>query len=261
MAGRPALGDSWSYRLEAKAKKLLKARLLEAGGLAKKGSSGMSDREREALVGFLSRYGMASKEEVLRALPNVRSQTGQRDEILAAMRRSRDLLPHIEATLKRYDMPTALGRIPFVESSFNARAYSKVGAVGIWQFMPATARQFISKDRKLWVDPLRQTVAAAKMLRIFRSQLPDWSTTVTAYNSGAGRLSRLVRKFRTDSLEGILAVKGDNGLGFAGENFYAQFVSANLVEAYRRQVFHKYLEGADMAVGRSRLPFDRLRCE
>jgi hypothetical protein len=265
MAGRPALGDSWAYRIDAKVKKLLRERLAEAGGLTKKGSSGMSDREREALQGFLSRYGMASREEVARALPNVRSQTGQRDEFLAALRRSRDLLPHIESTLRRYDMPIALGRIPFVESSFNARAYSKVGAVGIWQFMPATARQFISKnDRKLWVDPLRQTVAAARMLRIFRNQLPDWSTTVTAYNSGAGRLSRLVRKFRTNSLEGILAVKGNNGLGFAGENFYAQFVSANLVEAYRREVFHKYLDSPEMAITggrRSRLPIDRLRCE
>lgn len=264
MAGRAALGDSWAYRLEAKAKKLIKARLAEAGGLAKKGSSGMSDAEREAMKSFLSKHGLASPASVAQALANLRSQTGQRDEILAAMRRSRDLLPHIESTLKRYDMPTALGRIPFVESSFNARAYSKVGAVGIWQFMPATARQFISKDPKLWVDPLRQTVAAARMLRIFRNQLPDWSTTVTAYNSGAGRLSRLVRKFRTNSLEGILAAKGDNGLGFAGENFYAQFVSANLVEAYRRALFHKYLESPEMALGgtgRSRMPMDRLRCE
>lgn len=262
MAGRPALGDSWAYRLESRAKKLLKARLAEAGGLAKKGSSGMSDRERDAIQSFLSKVGMASPALVAKALPNVRSQTGQRDEQIAAMRRSRDLLPHIESTLKRYDMPVALGRIPFVESSFNARAYSKVGAMGIWQFMPATARQFISKDRRLWVDPLRQTVAAAKMLRIFRSQLPDWSTTVTAYNSGAGRLARLCRKFRTSSLEGILAKEGDNGLGFAGENFYAQFLSANLVEAYRRPLFHKYLE-SELALGgrRSRMPMDRLRCE
>jgi hypothetical protein len=265
MTGRTELGDTWAYRIDAKVKKLLRKRLAEAGGLTKKGSSGMSDREREAIQAFLSGHGMASREDVARALWNVRSQTGQRDEFLAALRRSRNLLPHIEATLRRYDMPIALGRIPFVESSFNARAYSKVGAVGIWQFMPATARQFISaSDRKLWVDPLRQTAAAARMLRIFRSQLPDWSTTVTAYNSGAGRLSRLVRKFRADSLEGILSVKGNNGLGFAGENFYAQFVSANLVEAYRHEVFHKYLDSSEMAITggrRSRLPIDRLRCE
>ncbi len=265
LSGRAALGDSWAFRLEAKAKKLIRARLAEAGGLAKIGSSGMTANEREAMKSFLSRHGMASPELVAKALANVRSQTGQRDEQIAAMRRSRDLLPHIESTLKRYDMPIALGRIPFVESSFNARAYSKVGAVGVWQFMPATAKQFISStDKRLWVDPLRQTVAAAKMLRIFRSQLPDWSTTVTAYNSGAGRLSRLVKKFKTGTLEGILSAKGDNGLGFAGENFYAQFLSANLVEAYRRQVFHKYLESSEVALTgrrRARLPLDGLRCE
>jgi len=108
----------------------------------------------------------------------------------------------------------------------------------MWQFMPFTARQMIHPTKtELWSDPLLQTRAAARMLIIYRSMLPDWSTTVTAYNSGPGRLSRLVRKHRTKSVGKLTEVQDPTGLGFAGKNFYAQFLSANISEAYRRDIF------------------------
>jgi hypothetical protein len=224
------------YRFEREIQKELKARLSEAAGLTK--TSKLSPWERSTLRELLSKSGALGSVEAAARIASIRSQTGQRDEFMMALTRSEDLLPYIEATLRSYDLPVEIGRIPFVESSFNPRAYSKVGATGMWQFMPITARQFISHTNPdLWSDPLLQTRAAARMLLIFRSMLPDWSTTVTAYNSGAGRLQRLSRKYRAKSIGKLLETQDPTGLGFAGKNFYAQFISANLSEAYRDEIF------------------------
>jgi membrane-bound lytic murein transglycosylase D len=235
------------WRIEQEIQKELKARLREAAGLAQ--THNLSPWERNELRALLSRAGSLSDAEASTRIQSVRSQTGQRDEFLMALERSKDLLPYIEATMHSFGLPLELARIPFVESSFNPRAYSKVGATGIWQFMPSTAQQFISsKHPELWSDPLLQTRAAARMLIIFRSILPDWSTTVTAYNSGAGRLNRLATKYRTKSIGKILEVEDPTGLGFAGKNFYAQFLSANLVEAYRREIFPLHARGEEEAL-------------
>jgi hypothetical protein len=223
------------YRYEQQILKELKARLSEAGGVTQ--THQLSRWERAELRSLLSNSGCLGVAEAANAVASIRSQTGQRDEFILALSRSQDLLPYIESTFRSFDLPVALARIPFVESSFNARAYSKVGATGIFQFMPFTARQMIGADPALWSDPLRQTRAAARMLIIFRGMLPDWSTAVTSYNSGVGRLARLTRKYRVKSIGPLIEMKDPTGLGFAGKNFYAQFLSANIAEAYRHEIF------------------------
>ena len=65
-----------------------------------------------------------------------------------ALYRSRHLLPHIESVFRQNGLPGGLARIPFVESSFNAQAQSKIGAVGIWQSTPETARELIHADKE-----------------------------------------------------------------------------------------------------------------
>ena len=224
------------WRHEREILKTLRAKLAEAAGLTR--TRLLTPWERSALRSLLSRFGALAPERAAELVAGLRSQSGQRDEFIAALSRSENILPYIEATFRNYDLPVELGRIPFVESSFNPRAHSKVGATGMWQFMPVTARQMIHPtDEKLWSDPLRQTRAAARMLIIFRSLLPDWTTAVTAYNSGVGRLQRLSRRYRARNLTPLLAVTDKGGLGFAGKNFYAQFLSANLVEAYQKEIF------------------------
>lgn len=246
------------YRFEREIQKELKAKLSEAAGITQ--TRLLSPWERNELRSLLSRAGALSAPEAAIKISSVRSQSGQRDEFIMALKRSEELLPYIEATLRSFDLPVELGRIPFVESSFNPRAYSKVGATGMWQFMPLTAKQFISHNHpELWSDPLLQTRAAARMLLIFRTMLPDWSTTVTAYNSGAGRLQRLARKYRSKSIGRIVDAQDPTGLGFAGKNFYAQFLSANLSEAYRDEIFplHKREDEALLVAFEKPIQFGR----
>ncbi len=239
--------DVKSNQYEREILKDLKAKLSEAVGITK--THLLSAEEKEAIRSFLSRLGTLNAQAVAEKIPNIRTQTGQSDEFVQALYRSRILLPHIESVFKREGLPAGLGRIPFVESSFNLRAESKVGAVGIWQFMPETARQMIGTDEeRLWSDPLRQTKSAARLFKIYRSMLPDWGTAITSYNAGVGRVHRLVQKYHAKDLGGILNAPGDTGLGFAGKNFFAQVLSANIIEAYKEELFDRLVEPVDSAL-------------
>src|SRR5262249_13429358 len=139
--------------------------------------------------------GALNQKDAMNLIQSVRTQSGQSDMFLAALHRSKNLLPHIESVFKQAGLPAGLARIPFVESSFNVDAQSKIGAMGIWQFTPETAKDMIHTDQeKQWSDPLRQTKSAARLFQMYRSVLPDWGTTITSYNSGVGRVRRIVEK-------------------------------------------------------------------
>ncbi|MBI1861645.1 MAG: transglycosylase SLT domain-containing protein [Deltaproteobacteria bacterium] len=201
-----------------------------------------TDPDMAELRTLLSRFGALNPLEGQRLVRDLRTQTGQRDMFLQALHRSKELLPHIESVLRQNGLPITLGRIPFVESSFNVRAQSKIGAVGIWQFTPETAREWIAKDEeRFWSDPIRQTRSAARLLRGYRAMLPDWSTAVTSYNSGIGRIRRLTQKHRSNSIEPLIAARENGGLGFAGKNFFAEVMAATLVEAYKEQLFGAHM--------------------
>jgi membrane-bound lytic murein transglycosylase D len=128
-------------------------------------------------------------------------------------------------------VPTELTRLAFVESMFNPKAISKVGASGIWQFMPDTARQFMTVSR--YIDernsPLKASRAAARLLALNYRILGSWPLAVTAYNHGAGSLQRAIRKLGSNDFERILRDYDDRNFGFASKNFYAEFLSAKAI--------------------------------
>ena len=102
-------------------------------------------------------------------------------------------------------VPSALVWLAEVESSFDASARSPAGAVGMFQLMPATAKEY---GLSLWPrDQRRQTEpaahAAAKNLRQLHDQFGDWRLAVAAYNSGAGTVQRLLKRYQTTSYERI----------------------------------------------------------
>jgi len=237
--------DIKSRKLEKKILKELRSRISEAYGLKK--TSQLDPYAKAEIQKFLSSIGAHSPKRVKELLETVRTQTGQRDHFLKALHRSRNFLPHIEAVFKEKKVPLVLARIPFVESSFVNHAQSKVGAIGIWQFTRPTARQMISRDSSKWADPVLQTIAAARLLKMYRRMLPDWTTTVTSYNSGVGNVRRLVKKYRAKNMDKLLADPKNNGLGFAGENFYASVMAASLVELYKEKIFSGWLPSQALA--------------
>lgn len=224
---------------------MLRQLLAESLGISN--SRMLADEERRRLREIMLPLGPELTNDAARILASVRTQTGQSDIFQVALRRCMSLLPEAEKAFRQSNLPVGLARIPFVESSFNARAQSRAGAFGVWQFTPIAARDVLPRrDRKSWHDTKVQAVAATRLLRRYRQNLPDWGTAVTAYNAGIGTLARLVRTSRATSMKEVLASPASQrALGFAGRNFFSEVLAVNVIEAYKTQVFVPWLRETD----------------
>jgi membrane-bound lytic murein transglycosylase D len=111
--------------------------------------------------------------------------------------RSRKYLFHIVEELERRNMPTELALLPFIESAFNPQAVSSARAAGMWQFMPATGKDYDLKqnvfrdDRR---DVLASTRAALDYLQRLYGMFGDWHLALAAYNWGEGNVSRAIAR-------------------------------------------------------------------
>ncbi|MCS6822796.1 MAG: transglycosylase SLT domain-containing protein [Cytophagaceae bacterium] len=104
--------------------------------------------------------------------------------------------PVFEEMLKKYGIPDEVKYLAVVESGLNPFAVSVAGAAGLWQFMPATGRQFGLKvneyiDERL--DLYKETEAACKLLNWLYSMYNDWELAMAAYNCGPGYVNRAIR--------------------------------------------------------------------
>ncbi|MDE3269354.1 MAG: lytic transglycosylase domain-containing protein [Pseudomonadota bacterium] len=162
---------------------------------------------------------------------SLRSQTGLRDSFMQAIQRAKPYMSHMEAIFKQHRLPKELVRLTFVESMFNYKAKSKVGAAGVWQFMPATAREFMHLNTLVdeRISPLKATNAAAKLLRRNHRKFNSYPLAITAYNQGAGNIGKAVRTLNTKNLDTIIRKYRGRSFGFAGRNFYSEFLAASMV--------------------------------
>ncbi len=171
----------------------------------------------------------------------VRTQTGQRDMIYNGVVNSIPYLPYMEEQARIFELPTEILAIPFLESSFNVRARSKVGASGIWQIMPIIESKVISKDKTIdgRGNPFIATIAAFHLLKQNYRILGRWDLSVTAYNSGTKHLLVAEKKLKINSptLETIFKNYDHPHLGFASKNFYSEFLALVHVLAYRNLVY------------------------
>lgn len=181
------------------------------------------------------------KEFFIKLASRLRTQTGQRNKVQQGIVRALPYFPFLEANAKTFKLPKEIIAIPFLESSFNVKAVSKVDAVGIWQFMGYTANLVMPKRTK-YIDyrksPIISTLAAYGLLRENKTILKRWDLAVTAYNSGTRNLVNARRKFNKDiSLEFVLENYKHPSLGFASKNFYASYLALVHALAYRDLIF------------------------
>lgn len=103
----------------------------------------------------------------------------------------------ITSKLAAADMPKDLVYLAMIESEFNPNAKSPVHAVGMWQFMSATAKRFglaVGKHVDERKDPARATDAAVKYLAQLHNRFGSWYLAAAAYNSGEGTVQRALKK-------------------------------------------------------------------
>ncbi|MBI3543979.1 MAG: lytic transglycosylase domain-containing protein [Deltaproteobacteria bacterium] len=171
----------------------------------------------------------------------IRFQLGQRDRFLQGYFYSGRYLAMMEKVFKERGIPVEITRLPFVESSFNLKARSKVGASGIWQFMRSTGKFYLKINDTIDErnDPIRATEAAASLLRLNMDSLGSWPLAITAYNHGRKGLMRAVRKVGSDNLEDIIDNYRSRSFGFASTNFFCEFMAAVEVERNAEKYFGK----------------------
>lgn len=114
-------------------------------------------------------------------------------------------VPRLKPIFTEQKVPPELVWIAEVESSFNPRARSPAGAAGLFQLMPATARQYGLRtwplDHRL--RPVDSARAAAKYLANLHSRFNDWRLALAAYNAGEGTVQRLLQRQNARSFDAI----------------------------------------------------------
>jgi membrane-bound lytic murein transglycosylase D len=106
-----------------------------------------------------------------------------------------------EKTFERQGVPKDLFYVAMVESGFDTGARSRVGAGGIWQFMPGAARAY-GLEVSYWVDarrdPARAVDAAARYLKDLYVRFGSWYLVFAAYNAGYGSVLRSIATYNTN---------------------------------------------------------------
>lgn len=105
--------------------------------------------------------------------------------------------PMIEEELLRAGLPVELRAMAIIESALQAKAYSRAGAAGLWQFMPVTARAYGLEVNSMVderYDPYKATKAACKYMKDLYKMYNDWSLAIAAYNCGPGNVNKALAR-------------------------------------------------------------------
>jgi len=136
-------------------------------------------------------------------IKHVRWYADRPDYVDRMMSRSSRYLFYIVEEVERRKMPMELALLPFIESAFNPEAFSRAKASGMWQFMPATGKDFkltqnIFRDERR--DVIQSTDAALDYLQRLYKMFGDWELALAAYNWGEGNVSKAIKRNQAKKL-------------------------------------------------------------
>jgi len=214
-----------------------------------RGDKNYSSKERHLIALFPN--GRAS--HLRSAAGRIRCQQGNKDRFEEALERYGAYGDMVRAVLTENGLSSDIQYLPFVESGYNPAAYSRVGAAGMWQIMPATARGLgldIGSTLDERLDPEAATRAAAKYLidsqrslnNIARSNYGNVAGAklnpfvITSYNYGVSGMRRALKEIGPDFIKVLNNYKSPR-FQVAVKNFYASFLAARHVAKNSKRYF------------------------
>jgi len=126
--------------------------------------------------------------------------TRNRKDVMGIKDKGLVYLKMIDNIFTQHGLPTELKYLAIIESRLNSRAVSHVGAVGPWQFMAGTARDYglvVNASRDERKDYFKSTHAAARYLKYLYNEFGDWLLVLAAYNGGPGYVYNAIKKSRS----------------------------------------------------------------
>ena len=152
-----------------------------------------------------------------------------RNDLEKALARSGKYMPMIAQVLYEEGVPEELAYLALIESGFVIHSASSSGAVGLWQFVPTTARKYGLKIDS-WVDerrdPLKSTRAAAAYLKDLHNYFGRWYLAIAAYNAGQGAIEKALQ---ISGATDFWTLSAKSKLREETRNFVPKFVAASLI--------------------------------
>jgi membrane-bound lytic murein transglycosylase D len=159
---------------------------------------------------------------------NYYSNTGKH-RFRELLSRSGRYMPMIAKVLAQEGLPEQLGYLALLESEFDVNVTSRNGAVGLWQFIPATGRRYGLRIDE-WIDerrdPVKATRAAAAYLKDLHDYFGRWFLATAAYNAGPGTIDRALQQ---SGAKDFWSIKAKAQLSNETRNFVPKFIAIALI--------------------------------
>jgi membrane-bound lytic murein transglycosylase D len=199
---------------------------------------------------------ISDEQKYAKAALSLRIQRGQRTMIATGLTTASRYMSAVEKAFIEEGIPQELSKIAFIESSFNLKARSKVGASGVYQIMPATGREFLMVTEEIDErnDPIKAAHAAARLLRQNFQVTNSWALAVTGYNHGVNGIRRAVREVGSDRIEDLIARYDGPAFGFASKNFFTGFMGLIATVAEADSIFPEVPRLAPLQFSEIRIP-------